>query len=96
LVEQNGFSRKMGFEPASHHRPERVDDLESGVWQSEFPNIDIKHGQNLTEARWRQDQFRSQKNCRDWEEADEVPGWGITKDRFAELLQSITQPCKVE
>jgi len=96
LVEQNGFSRKMGFEPASHHRPERVDDLESGVWQSEFPNIDIKHEQNLTAARWRQDQFRSQKNCKDWEEADEVPGWGITKNRFAELLQSITQPCKVE
>ena len=76
-VEQNGFSRKMGFEPGSHRRVERVDDLESDTWESEFPNVDIKHGQNLTPARWRIEDFRDKRNCQNWQEADEgIPYWG--------------------
>ena len=46
-VEKDGFSRKIGFEPASHGRKERIDDLKSNTWVSEHPNIDIKHGKNL-------------------------------------------------
>jgi hypothetical protein len=34
------FTRKMGFEPGSHGRKERIDDVPSDVWRSEFPNID--------------------------------------------------------
>lgn len=79
LVEQSGFSRKMGFEPGSHNRAERVDDLKSDVWTSEYPNVDIKHGQNLTPARWHPSQFRDKRNCRDWLEADEIPYWGKVK-----------------
>lgn len=76
LVEMNGFSRKMGFEPGSHNRLEKVDDFGSDVWRSEFPNVDIKHGKNLSEARWHQSDFRSQKSCQNWQEADEIQGWG--------------------
>ncbi|MDO8487690.1 MAG: glycosyltransferase family 2 protein, partial [bacterium] len=47
MVQRNGFSMKMGFEPGTHHRTERVDDLTSGSWKSPFPNIDIRHGHNL-------------------------------------------------
>jgi len=81
LVEEHGFSRKMGFEPGTHGRDQRVDDLKSEGWWSEHPNIDIRHEHNLTPSRWRQDQFRNQRSCRGWTEADEVPGWGKTKGR---------------
>lgn len=76
LVEKNGFTRRMGFEPGTHNRPERVDDTTSEEWRSEFPNVDIKHGKNLTGERWKQSEFRSQRNCRNWKESDEIPGWG--------------------
>jgi hypothetical protein len=89
LVEEHGFSRKMGFEPGTHGRRERVDDLKSEAWMSPVPNIDIRHGHNLTASRWRQDQFRDKRNCQGWTEADEVPGWGRTKGRFAEILREV-------
>jgi glycosyltransferase involved in cell wall biosynthesis len=76
MVEKNGFSSRMGFEPGTHDRSERVDDFKAGEWRSELPNVDIKHGQNLTTARWKQSEFRDQKNCQNWQEADEIPAWG--------------------
>lgn len=77
LVEKVGFSRHMGFEPGSSQtRPQRVDDFRAEKWFSEFPNIDIKHDKNLTETRWHQSEFNSQKNCRNWKESDEIEGWG--------------------
>lgn len=91
-VETEGFSRRMGFEPGTHRRPERVDDLQSAAWRSPIPNIDIKHGQNLTPARWSPEQFRSQRNCRGWQEADGVPGWGAGPGWFTELLHGHQQP----
>lgn len=69
-----GFSRKMGFEPGSHGRPERVDDIKSEVWESALPNCDIRHDTNMTASRWRQDQFRSQRSCRNWREGT-CPAW---------------------
>jgi hypothetical protein len=67
-VEAEGFSRAMGFEPGSHGRKERVDDVPSDVWRSAQPNYDIRHGHNLTPSRWTQAEFRSQKHCQDWRE----------------------------
>jgi hypothetical protein len=90
LVEANGFSRKMGFEPGSHSRSERVDDVRSDVWRSELPNVDIRHGRNLTASRWAQAEFRDQRNCRGWQEAGEIPGWGVTGGRFEEWLAETT------
>jgi hypothetical protein len=54
---------------------------------SEYPNIDIRHNKNLTPSRWSQDEFRDKKTCQGWKIADDVPGWGITKDRFNEILE---------
>lgn len=88
-VEREGFSYKMGFEPGSHNRKERIDDLKSDTWSSEYPNIDIRHDQNLTRSRWRQDQFRDHRNCQDWIEADEVPGWGVTAGAFDSLIKEL-------
>lgn len=86
MVEATGFSRKMGFEPGSHRRPERVDDFRSEAWRSAFPNVDVRHGRNLTASRWSQAEFRDQRNCRGWQEADEIPGWGVTAGRFSAWL----------
>ena len=88
-VEAEGFSRRMGFEPGSHHRAERVDDYGSDTWWSEQPNIDIRHGKNLTPSRWKPEQFRDQRNCQNWQEAESVPGWDITAGRFGEMLEGV-------
>jgi len=89
LVEKNGFNRNMGFEPGTHGREERVDDYKSGNWESEFPNIDIRHDKNLTPSRWNKEQFRNQKYTKGWQEADDVLGWGVTKNRFEEFIGGI-------
>jgi len=71
------LARKMGFEPGTHNREERVDMNKADRWRSAYPNIDIRHGHNLTASRWSQDQFRSQRNCQGWKEttADKIIGW---------------------
>lgn len=86
-VEAEGFSRKMGFEPGTHNRRERVDDHKAESWMSEYPNIDLRHQYNLTSTRWKKEQFRNQKYTKGWTLADEVPGWGQTKDRMANFLK---------
>lgn len=77
LVEKNGYTMQMGFEPGTHNRKERVDDLTSGSWKSEFPNIDIRHGGNLSPTKWKKEEFRNQKFTEGWTESDinHIPGW---------------------
>lgn len=78
----NGYIRSMGFEPGTHNREERVDDLKSERWEAPCPNLDIRHGENLTPTRWSKDKFRNEKYTRGWQEANELPEWGILKDVF--------------
>lgn len=85
----NRYMRAMGFEPGTHNRQERVDDLTSDVYQSQYPNFDIRHDQTSTPSRWRKDQFRNEKYTQGWTEAWSVPGWGETKNRVDEILASI-------
>ena len=86
IVEENGFTRRMGFEPGTHNRAERVDDYKSEVWMSEQPNVDIRHSGNLTKTRWHPEEFRNQRYTRGWAESGSVPGWGVTEGRFSEVL----------
>ena len=76
LVEKNGFSRRMGFEPGTHNREERVDDYKSEAWESKYPIVDIRHSQNLTANRWEKSVFRNKKYVKGWKESDTIPGWG--------------------
>lgn len=88
MVEAGGFSMRMGYEPGTHHRDGRVDDYGCETWMSEFPNVDIRHGLNLTKSRWSKTEFRNQKYTEGWTESDYVPGWpGIVKGRFNEWLR---------
>lgn len=88
-VEFGQYIRKMGFEPGTHGRPERVDELTADSYQSQYPNLDLRHELNLTPSRWNKDQFRNQKYTDGWTESEEVPGWGIVKNKVPEILASI-------
>lgn len=85
-VEYRRFIRQQGFEVGTHNRAERVDNLQSEYWQSEIPNLDLKHGNNLTPARWSPEQFRDKRNCQGWQESDgTIPGWGDIKELICNL-----------
>ena len=77
MVEKDGYTMRMGYEPGTHRRPERVDDLTSQTWVSEFPNVDVRHGENLSPTRWKKEEFRNQKYTEGWTEGDigTIPGW---------------------
>jgi glycosyltransferase involved in cell wall biosynthesis len=81
------FIRGQGFEPGTHGRPERVDNFKASDWFGTYPNIDIKHTTNLTKARWNQEEFRDQRNCRGFREVTEIPYWGNAK-ALAESFRS--------
>lgn len=85
--EAEGFTRAMGFEPGCHRPPRGVDSYKAERWMSQSPNVDIRHRQNLTESRWNPSEFRNPGACEGWKLADEIPGWGVTKDRFNLFLQ---------
>lgn len=88
-IEKRGFSMKMGYEPGTHGREERVDDLESEGFMSEFPNVDIRHSNNLSPTRWNKEEFRNQKYTKGWTEGtlNDISGWdfskGLTKPQIA-------------
>lgn len=86
VLEANGYSTKIGHEPGTHNRTERIDDLTSEYFESKDPNIDIKHSTNYTQARWKPEDFRSQKSCENWKDGFTIPGYGDTK-KFIEKLQ---------
>lgn len=83
--EQTNFSVKSilrtGFEPGTHNRDERPTDYKAEGWQSKYPNLDIRHGNNLTASKWKPSDFRSQRSCRNWQEtkAWEIEGWKFKK-----------------
>lgn len=89
LIRENGFSRKMGFEPGTHGRAERVDDFKAESYFSPSPNLDIRHADNLTPSRWNKAQFRNAKFTRGWTEAEEIPPWGRTKGNMQNILHNL-------
>ena len=88
IVEQNGFTRRMGYEPGTHGRAERVDDYKAETWMSPQPNIDLRHRHNLTQTRWCKNEFRNQRYTKGWTEAGAVPGWGQTRGHMGEFISN--------
>jgi hypothetical protein len=72
--------RAIGYEPGTRNG-------RSEVWRSEEPNVDLRHGHNLTVTKRSPTDFRRPELSRGWREAaaDEVPGWndlmGLTQRR---------------
>jgi hypothetical protein len=85
--EMEGFTRAMGFEPGCHKPPRGVDTYKAEMWMSAHPNVDLRHDQNMTQTRWRQEDFRNPGACMGWKLCDEVPGWGVSKGRFDAFLK---------
>lgn len=44
-------------------------------WKSEQPNLDIRHGGNLTPSKWSPADFRNQKYSVGWREMMKAPDW---------------------
>lgn len=71
-----GDMRRLGFEPGTQRRVPELNAI-SDRFESEYPNIDVRHTKNLTPSRWRKDQFRNKIYTRGWQEAYEVEGWDM-------------------
>lgn len=89
-VEAHGFERNLGYEPGTNRRSREIDHHGAEHWWSEWPNVDIRHGHNLTLSRWSPELFRNKNSCEGWTESDRVPGWGVTVGRFQEFLAGVT------
>jgi hypothetical protein len=68
-VEAGRFDRS--YEPGGR------DSTKYEVFRSEYPNIDIRHDNNLTRSKWSPDDFRDKSTCVNWREstADQILGW---------------------
>jgi len=83
-IEATGFTMAMGFEPGCNSRAERIDDVKAERFDSAFPNLDLRYGGNLTKSRWKQEEFRNERSCRNWKETslDKIDGWELPIDTF--------------
>jgi len=82
---EEGFIRNT-FEPGT--RPIKkggYTDAKSDFWMATYPNVDIRHGMNLSVTRWSQNQFRDKNTCQNWQETDTIPYWGNTKELMAKI-----------
>ena len=89
VIEAEGFSvKRMGYEPGK--RGNGIDKHSVEYFESAVPNINIKHGGNLTPGRFKLSQYRRPKKLEaSWVLADEVPGWGRTKGRFGDFVRGL-------
>ena len=78
-VEKNGYKSKMGFEPGG-----RNSNL-TCAWKSEYPNVDIKHGHNVSKNKWSLADFRDKTTSKNFMTAIDIPGWGKTKELIKKL-----------
>ena len=65
-IENNGFDRH--YEPPASLRVN---------YQSEFPNVCIRHDNNLTVSKWSPDDYRNEKYSKGWKESTikDLPYW---------------------
>lgn len=85
-IEAEGFNRH--FEPG---RKQTVGGRRVARWQSEWPNLDIRHGHTLTRSKWSPGEFRNPQYAAGWREATAVPGWGTTAGQMQRILHDITR-----
>ena len=80
MVDEGIPVRRIGFEPGTHTRKERVDKFKSDKFESREPNVDVRRKECATASRWSPDQFRNKKFAKGWTESYEIPHWGKMAD----------------
>lgn len=90
-IEAHGWNRNYGYEPGTNSWSKSIDPHGAETWMSPFPNLDLRHGHNLSKTRWSPSEFRDKRTCEGWTESDEIPGWGTPRGRFREFLTEVTQ-----
>jgi hypothetical protein len=88
IIEKLGYNHSMGFEPGAHNTPESIaarnkdlipediylDDTCQEFWKSKLPQVDIKHGKNLSKNKWSLKDFRDVKTAVNFQ-IGECPEW---------------------
>lgn len=60
-----------------HYEPgPKTSEYQAHNWQSQHPNLDIRHSANMTRSKWAPEQFRNKRYAQGWSETDYLPGWG--------------------
>jgi hypothetical protein len=80
LSREPRWARMMGYEPGTKsERQEMISDEDYRTWQSEFPNIDIRHGRTMTPTKCHLESFKHPPT--NWRETtlDQVEGWDLKK-----------------
>ena len=88
LIEDNGWdkqlsrepkwARRMGYEPATKSERQEIVSKEGFmIWQSDFPNIDVRHNKTLTPRKTTLKEFKHAPN--NWRETtmDKISGWNL-------------------
>ncbi len=78
-IEQGAFNR--------HYEPGVRQSVGSRIVAnrlSDYPNICIRHDANLTKSKWSPADYRNERYAKGWRESDYVPGWGYTRELFAQ------------
>jgi len=78
------FSNRVGFEPGLHKFPRGVDNYEMETWRSKIPYVDMCHEKNVTRSR-----FAPDPRLEEYLMSDEVPYWGVSKNRVTKFLDDI-------
>lgn len=76
-VEKEGFHHN-GYEPGTRSiKRGGFSDSKAKRWRSKYPNLDIRHSNNMTKNRWKQSEFKDKTTCQNWKESvlSEIPGW---------------------
>ena len=90
FVKKNGWTTRLGFEPGTQKRIDKIDIYTWEKYVAEFPSLDLRHGKNLTRSRWKPEDFRNGiRSCPNWMTSDSVKGWGLIKGNMKNILASI-------
>lgn len=71
---------EKGFDKHYEAGPKTGEVAES--WLSWFPNICIRHGQNITKTKKSPEDFKNPEYAKGWKEATEIPGWNNPQRLF--------------
>jgi len=59
-------------------------DDKSSTWEAKIPNIDVRHSSNLSRSKWKPEEFKSLRSCRNWKETtvDKIEGWTDLREKI--------------